>query len=132
MSTPESQAAKRTIPRNVPTPRDGELQGFYQADVTTSSGSVPFTTLGAKVSLAKVCYLQPAGGDVYVVAGPSGKTLVTGATADSASNLPGYLIANGSVEEFWFTGGADGQADRLYTLGTATCKLNIWESTDVK
>lgn len=109
------QAAKRTLPR---------ADRAYQCAVGTSSGSSPYSSM-TTISTAKVVLLEAAGGDVYVIGGTAGYTVATSSTALSGTTIPGIKIGNGTREEFWLTG------DRLYHVGSAVCKLNVYEATDL-
>ena len=112
----EQSAAKRTIPT---------AEKYHQVDVTTSSAEVLYSAMTA-VNTGRICTLQAAGGDVYLVgAYKTGFTVVTPSTADSATDKPGFKISSGASEDFWLRG------DRLVVRGSATCKLNIWETSDV-
>ena len=91
MSSPEVQAAKRTAPRE---------DKYYQLDATTTQASVLYTTLATALDLSKPLRFEAAGGDVTIVCGRAGKTLVVGTTSDSASNRPGSKITNGTAEEY--------------------------------
>jgi len=112
----EEQASKRTIPR---------ADRMHQLSVTTSSQSVEYADL-SNIDTSQIVYMEAAGGDVYVVCGAAGLTIVasTGAYTEGVQ-IPGKIIPDGQSEEWWIGGGTE-----LYYIGSASCKLNIYQATD--